>query len=101
MKGLLAIALAFLSGGWLGYRYEVHATKADKLRSEIAALKVDLNIAKTAEVMARAQVDGLDQSLKQNQEKVDALFADLSKRAVARKSCSLSDRDARRLRDIR
>jgi uncharacterized protein YlxW (UPF0749 family) len=95
------IVLALVIGFGVGYRRATNVANAAALRAEIASLKADFEIAKHAEYEAAKQAADLEASLKNNQEKVDALLADLSKRSVARSSCALSERDARRLRNIR
>lgn len=94
---LIASVLAF----YAGYRMADGSNEVRNLQAQINTLMADLNAARTAEVMARAQAIKAEIEADKNQERVDALEADLAKRAQERSSCALSESDARRLRGIR
>jgi phage-related minor tail protein len=96
----MGIALIALLVGWYsGYRHAEHKADVASLQAQIAILKQDASFARQAEQSALIQTEALARHLIINQEKVDALAADLKTRD--RGSCAVSERDARRLRSIR
>jgi uncharacterized protein YlxW (UPF0749 family) len=100
---LIAAVIAYTAG------YKAADKKADlqRLQAEIATLKADQATSENARTLAERQASSLEAHLKSNQEKVDALTADLAKRKAARPSgtpardCGISARDARSLSNIR
>jgi hypothetical protein len=94
---LVASIAAFIAG----HRVASNASAERNLKAQIERLEKDLAISKMAEGLAKSQSEALDRAVASNKEKVDALLADLHKRAPARAACALNERDARRLRNIR
>lgn len=97
--GIAVIAL--LIGLATGYNWSSERSEIDNLKAQITTLRVDAAIARAAENLATTQAIDLGKTSTSNQEKVDALLADLARRSKERRSCALSDSDARRLRDIK
>jgi uncharacterized membrane protein len=96
--GIAVMCLIF--GFWKGYGYANSQAQIADLMAKNAALKADIEIALQQEKLADSQNAELQTIISQNQEKVDALLADLAKRP-SRDNCKLSDDDARSLRGIR
>jgi hypothetical protein len=69
---------------------------AAAVRTELAAAKADLALAKAANAAAAAASERMANERQSDLEKIDAFEQALS----GRDACSLSDDDARRLRDI-
>lgn len=100
---LIAAVIAYTAG------YSAADKKADlqRLQAEVATLKADQATSENARILAERQASSLESHLKTNQEKVDALTADLAKRKATRppgspaRDCGLSSGDVERLRNIR
>lgn len=93
------IAVVLLLGGIYTFGYFKGYAKADRaaevasLKSQIAAMKIDLQVARNAEKLAEMQTAEAEALAAQNRRIVDELGKDTS--------CLLSADHARRLRDIR
>jgi len=98
----IGLALIVGLGAFIaGYQYADDANHVKNLQAQIEILNTDIRISREAETLAKAQSVQQEILADKNQERVDALEADLAKRAQERKSCALSESDARRLRNIR
>ncbi|MGP9819161.1 hypothetical protein ACTZWW_04020 [Salinarimonas sp. NSM] len=96
--GLIVIAAAL--GWWWGASSAREACEADRLREVIAAMQADVVAAREAERRAARQAEQLAAEAASNQERVDALTADLASLPEGDR-CRASGDDVRRLRDIR
>lgn len=93
---LLAAVIAFGAG----YRMADHNADVVRLRDQLASVQRDLDTASGAERLARAQAASQDALNQKNQDRINALLADLQKRAPGDR-CPLGRLDAERLRGIR
>jgi hypothetical protein len=93
-------ALALIAGLYIGYTKADRAADIAALQAQNATLKIDLTVARHAEALADRQLVSLETLSKINEEKIDALEANLAQRKD-RDACRLSDDDVKRLRNIR
>jgi hypothetical protein len=93
---ILAALIAF------GVGYSMADRKADfeRLEAELAVARRDFDTTKGAASLAQSQAASMEARLKTNQDRFNALQADLQKRGRAG-ACALDRDDARRLSDIR
>lgn len=94
------VVIAALAGWWWGWSGAREACEADALRAQIAAMRADVVAAREAERRAARQAEQLAAEAATNQERVDALTADLASLPDG-DGCRASGDDVRRLRDIR
>lgn len=95
----IAILVAAISFG-AGRQSASGEAELTAARTEIATLKKDRDTARAAAALAGRQTSLIEAKARTNQERVHALELDLQKRSRSG-SCSLTDDDVRRLRDIR
>lgn len=98
---LAFVGVILMTGAYLkGFEDARLRCEEAALRTRVAALERDVEIARRAEERAKDQAEAIRRLAQQNEEKIDALTAELEA-LPSNDVCRIGDADARRLRDIR